>query len=706
MKRSELRFVIGEAAVQVFSLQYPDLSGSIGFNQFIMLNNPIFTLLAMHLPLLNDILILLSFSVFIVLALQRLRLPSIIGFLVTGAIIGPYGLSLVKAVEQVELLSEVGVILLLFVIGMELSLRQIADMKRTVLIGGGLQVGLTVAVAAAIYHALGDTHWNEAVFAGFLFSLSSTAIVLKMLQDRNELNMPHGRNALSVLIFQDIIVVPMMLFTPIMAGDGGSVWSAAGGLVLKTALVLLVTLLSARYLVPRLFHAVAKTRSKELFLLVTFTLCFAVAALTSEAGLSLALGAFLAGLIISESEYSHQATSIILPFRELFTSFFFVSVGMLLDMEFFLTHLDDILLLLLAVVLIKSIIAGGAMALLGYPARTVMLTGMVLFQVGEFAFILSKTGIAHGLLTEATNQYFLSVSILSMVLTPFMVMGAEPLTRKLLGRLGQMGWHREVWTALDKKAAPPDALQGHLVIVGYGMNGKNLSRAARYSGIPYVVIELDAELVKKARSQKVPIVYGDATHAHILEGVQIHEARSVVIAISDPRSTANIVREVRDLAPSAYLIVRTRYVKEIPELKALGADEVIPEEFETSIEIFSKVLDNFLVPEHEVDQLIGRIRSDNYELFQSEKVHVRRVTGPQANPNIGCVRLGGGGCRWCGRSLNTIPFNEKYGVRILGISRGDAMIEKPDPAEVLRPGDVLFLSGRQADIEKVRELAQ
>jgi CPA2 family monovalent cation:H+ antiporter-2 len=204
----------------------------------------------------------------------------------------------------------------------------------------------------------------------------------------------------------------------------------------------------------------------------------------------------------------------------------------------------------------------------------------------------------------------------------------------------------------------------------------------------------------------VPIVYGDATHVHILESVQIQEARSVVIAISDPRSTASIVREVRDLAPSAYLIVRTRYVKEIPELKALGADEVIPEEFETSIEIFAKVLDNFLVPDHEVDQLIGRIRSDNYELFQSEKVRVRRVAGQQANPNIGCVRLGGGGCRWCGRSLSTIPFNEKYGVRILGISRGDAMIEKPDPAEVLRPGDILFLSGRQADIEKVRELAQ
>jgi CPA2 family monovalent cation:H+ antiporter-2 len=665
-----------------------------------------FILLAMQLPLLQDILVLLAFSVFIVLALQRLRLPSVIGFLVTGAIIGPYGLSLVTAVEQVEFLSEIGVILLLFVIGMELSLKQIADMKRTVLLGGGLQVGLTALVAALVYHYLQESHWNEAVFAGFLFSLSSTAIVLKMLQDRNDLGSPHGKNALSILIFQDIIVVPMMLFTPIMAGEGGSVWEAAGSLVMKTAGVLLVTLLGARYVVPWLFHAVAKTRSKELFLLVTFTLCFAVAFLTSEAGLSLALGAFLAGLIISESDYSHQATSIILPFRELFTSFFFVSVGMLLDLEFFLAHIDSIFLLLLAVMIIKIILAGMAVALLGYPARTVILTGLVLFQVGEFAFILSKTGIAYNLLSEQTNQYFLSVSILSMVITPFMIMGSGALTRRLLGQLGRWGWHREVWTEVHKEGAPADELRGHLVIVGYGMNGKNLSRAARYSGIPYVVIELDAELVKKAKGQKVPIVYGDASHAHILEGVRIKEARSVVIAISDPKSTAGIVREVRDLAPSAFLIVRTRYVKEISELKALGADDVIPEEFETSIEIFSKVLDNFLVPDYEVDQLIGRIRSDNYELFQSEKVRMQKAAGGQTGQHIASIRLGGGGCRWCGRSLSTIPFNEKYGVRILALSRGEDMMEKPDPAEVLRPGDILFLTGRKADVEKVRKLAQ
>jgi len=268
------------------------------------------------MPLLQDILILLGFSVAIVFVLQRLKLPSIIGFLLTGVVIGPYGLSLIKAVEQVEILSEVGVILLLFVIGMELFIKQLVSIKKTVFIGGFLQVGLTVGVAALVYTLLGNS-WNESVFVGFLFSLSSTAIVLKTLQDRQEISAPHARNALAILIFQDIIVVPMMLVTPMIAGESSNVVTDILLLLVKSAFVVVLTYISARYVVPRLMHAVAKTNSKELFLLVTITLCFAIAFLTAEIGLSLALGAFIAGLIISESEYSHQATSIILPFREL-----------------------------------------------------------------------------------------------------------------------------------------------------------------------------------------------------------------------------------------------------------------------------------------------------------------------------------------------------------------------------------------------------
>jgi CPA2 family monovalent cation:H+ antiporter-2 len=306
----------------------------------------------MHLPLLQDILILLGFSVIVVFILQRFHLPSILGFIITGIIIGPYGLSLINAVDEVEIISEIGVILLLFVIGMELSLKQLASMRKTVFIGGLLQVGLSVIVATLIYKFLGFA-WNEAVFVGFLFSLSSTAIVLKILQDRNEISAPHGRNALGILIFQDIIVVPMLLVTPIMAGQSDDIGMAVLTLLIKSGLVIVITYISARYLVPRLMHLIARTQNKELFLLTTIAICIAITFLTSEAGLSLALGAFLAGLIISESEYSHQATGTILPFRELFTSIFFISIGMLLDLQFFMENALVVLPLVIAVFILK-----------------------------------------------------------------------------------------------------------------------------------------------------------------------------------------------------------------------------------------------------------------------------------------------------------------------------------------------------------------
>ncbi len=385
----------------------------------------------MHLPLLQDILILLGFSVIVVFILQRFHLPSILGFIITGIIIGPYGLSLINAVDEVEIISEIGVILLLFVIGMELSLKQLVSMRKTVFIGGLLQVGLSVIVATLIYKFLGFA-WNEAVFVGFLFSLSSTAIVLKILQDRNEISAPHGRNALGILIFQDIIVVPMLLVTPIMAGQSDDIGMAVLTLLIKSGLVIVITYISARYLVPRLMHLIARTQNKELFLLTTIAICIAITFLTSEAGLSLALGAFLAGLIISESEYSHQATGTILPFRELFTSIFFISIGMLLDLQFFIKNALVVLPLVLAVFILKGTIASLATAILKYPPRTVLLTGLALFQIGEFAFILSKVGIESGLLSVEMNQYFLSVSIVTMLFTPFVIQYSEKISALLI----------------------------------------------------------------------------------------------------------------------------------------------------------------------------------------------------------------------------------------------------------------------------------
>ncbi|UZH55069.1 cation:proton antiporter [Salinimicrobium tongyeongense] len=652
----------------------------------------------MHFPLLQDIVVLLGFSVVVVLLLQRLKLPSVLGFLVTGIIIGPFGFGLIENPEQIEILSEIGVILLMFVIGMELSIKQLASMKRTVFFGGFLQVGLSIVVTALIFFGL-KFSWNEAVFMGFLFSLSSTAIVLKILYDRNEITAPHGRMALGILIFQDLIVVPMMLITPIMAGNSGNLYNEVLLLILKSALVLALTYIGAKYLVPRALYLIAQTKSKELFLLATITLCFTVAFITASAGLSLAFGAFLAGLIISESDFSHQATSTILPFRELFISFFFISIGMLLDLDFFMKNAAVILLMVVVVFLLKGGVVSLTAAILKYPVRTVVLTGMALFQVGEFAFILSRIGIESGLLSAEMNQYFLSVSVFTMLLTPFVFLFSGKTTNFILKTFapasGAYKTGRDL--SLSKQDAPGP--EDHLLIIGYGINGANLAKAAKYADIPYMILELNPQIVKHQKARGEPIIYGDAVQEHMLEAVHVNKARIVVIAISDPRATKAIVSNIRHISPSVHIVVRTRYVKEIETLLALGADEVIPEEFETSIEIFSRVLTNFLVPLDELENLIDSVRADNYQVFQSHKRLQTFKSSTIPDFKISCVRVMAESGAVVGKTIEEVDVRKNYGVNILAVSRKGQMIKTVFPNVKLLREDLVFVSGDQEHID-------
>lgn len=657
----------------------------------------------MHLPLLQDLLILMGFSIVIVFLLNRIKIPSILGFLLTGVLIGPHSLSLIEAVEQVETLSEIGVILLMFVIGLEISIKQLMSIRKTVFIGGALQVGLTIILASSIYYGLGYPI-KESVFIGFLFSLSSTAIVLKVFQDRNELSTPHGKNALAILIFQDLIVVPMMLLAPIMAGVSENITYSIFSLVVKTIIVIAITIVSARYLVPKLMHVIAKTASKELFLLTTFTICFAVAFLTSEAGLSLALGAFLAGLIISESEYSHQATSTILPFRELFTSLFFISVGMLLNLTFFINNVSIILLLVLAVFVGKSMITAFSVAVLKYPPRTVIITGLSLFQVGEFAFILSKVGIQYKLLSEETNQIFLSVSILSMLATPFIIILSEKIAFGVL-KINILENILKTRKEQINDNENDETLENHLVIIGFGINGSNLVKAAQYMQIPYVVIELNPETVKEQKEKKIPIIFGDATQDHILESVNLTQARALVIAISDPKATKTIMSKVRQISQSLYTIVRTRYVKEIEELHALGADEVIPEEFETSIEIFTRVLHNFLIPQNKIEDFTQSLRLDDYRFFQKKSSLPKTFALPEIPDfNIISLYVNTDSGLILKKTIGDLDIRNKYDVNILSIKRRDEFINIVRPSEIICKGDILFIQGKQDKIEKFSKL--
>lgn len=655
----------------------------------------------MHLPLLQDLVILLAFSLFIVFILNKAKIPSILGFLLTGVIIGPHALSLIKAVEEVEVIAEIGVILLLFVIGLELSIKQLISIRKTVFLGGSIQVGVTIIIASAVYYFMGNS-FNEALFIGFLFSLSSTAIVLKVFQERNELGTPYGKNALALLIFQDLIVVPMMLLTPILAGVSEDITASVLSLIIKTIIVILITIVSARFLVPKLMHAVAKTGSKELFLFTTFTICFAVAFLTSEAGLSLALGAFLAGLIISESEYSHQATSTILPFGELFTSLFFISVGMLLDLSFFIQNMGIIALLVFVVFVVKSLVTAFAVAVLKYPTRTIIITGVSLFQVGEFSFILSKVGIQYNIISVETNQLFLAVSIVTMLLTPFVILISEKIA---FGVLKIKVLNRFITPEPEEIINPLTDIENHLVIIGCGLNGTNLVKAATHINIPFLLVEQDQTIVNENFNYDVPTIYGDATENKILEALYLNKARALVIAIADVEQTRTLLRKVRTISQSVHIIVRTRYVKEIEELHALGADEVIPEEFETSIEIFNRVMNNFLIPLKQQTAIVKTLRTEDYRFFQPNAVLSEPLQLPDIpNFNISSLKVNCDSGKILKKSIADLDIRKTFGINILSIKRGKNIINVVGPNEILKQGDILFVQGKQDHIEVFSKL--
>jgi len=660
----------------------------------------------MEIPILSDIVIILSLSVVVIFLFQKLRLPTILGFLITGIIAGPNGLRLIYAVHEIEIMAEIGVILLLFIIGMEFSLKTMASIQRIVLIGGFIQVGGTIGLTFLAAYSWGMP-WNEALFMGFLVSLSSTAIVLTLLQERGAVNAAHGKIALAVLIFQDIIVVPMMLFAPLMTGEAENVGMTLLTLLLKAALVVALVLFSARYLAPRLLEIIARTHSQELFMLSVITICFAVAWGTSSIGLSLALGAFMAGLVISESEYSYQATALVLPFREIFTSFFFVSIGMLLDMRFFIANIGMILLLTLAVMLGKLLIAGTAALVLRYPLRTALLTGFALLQIGEFAFILSERGLEYNLIGEEAYQYFLAISILSMALTPFAIKYAPGIADWILRRPmpDRLRHFNQLSSHADEE--PDEAeLEDHVIIIGYGLTGRNVAQAAQQAHIPYVVVELDPELVEAARAAGHPATYGDAMSSFVLHHVHVYSARVAVISVTDPDEARRIILQIRTICQTVYVIVRTRMVSQVSEFYRIGANEVIPEEFEVSIEIFTRLLNRYLVSQDEVESFAREIRAGAYDMLRPQQrepdTQGRLLNIPDVN--LTCLKALHSENEVIGKTLAESGLREKYDVNLIAIMRGDRFITGIRPATRIEQNDVLYLIGEPEAIDRFNDL--
>ena len=566
------------------------------------------------MSVLKDIVIIFALSSLVNYLFTRIKVPTIIGYLLTGVIVGPKLLGIIKAPQEIELMAEIGVVLLLFMIGMEFSLNHLFKIRRRVFLGGFLQLSLTTLVATLLIHSY-DLNWKAAIFIGFLTALSSTAVVLKILQDRSEITSNYGRTVLGILIFQDIVLVPLMLFTPFLGGGEIDYGGQLALLAVKSVFIIGFLYVGNRWLMPRLLHQIALTRNRELFMMIVLLICLAVALMTYQMGMPLAFGAFLAGLMISESEYSHDAFGNLITFRDTFTSFFFVSIGMLMDLSFVALHPGMVIGAVLLVVILKFVVGSLTAFLLGHTFRGTILVGIALSQVGEFSFILAKLGKDFSILDDYYYQLFLAVAIITMSISPFLIMLGWRIANLLL-KLPFPNWIIEGLFPLKQVEIPP--LQNHLVLIGKDSRAHNLSRMARFHNLPYVSIIFDPEIARQRQEKGETVVYGDAFNLPILEKAKVANAHVVVISIGKLEILKIIISKVRLLNKHASIVVRTRHIEDIEALYKIGATQVIPEEFETAIDLFEIVMGDFMLPRSEIDLAIDKIRSDHYGIFMED----------------------------------------------------------------------------------------
>lgn len=556
-------------------------------------------------------LLLVGLAIPVVALAHRLNLPPLLGFFIAGMVVGPHGFALIDGPEEIETLSELGVALLLFAVGLELSLSHVRRWARSVFVGGGIQVGGTLALVAALALALGIAP-NQALFYGALVAMSSTAIVTKAYTDRGEIDTPHGRSVISILLFQDLCILPMMLLVPLLADLAGPatdtvVVELARGLGIMTLLVV-----GGRYLVKWTLDRVVVFRDRELFTLCVGFFGIGAALVTSTAGFSLAIGAFVAGLIISESEYGLQALSDVLPFRALFSGIFFTSIGMLLDIPAVASQIGPLAALALLLFVFKVAMVVGTVRMMGGMFGTAVISGLSLAQIGEFSFLLAAVGLPLGLFRDGDYQIFLSLAVLSMVATPFLIHAARPLSERLATALGTpvRGEHEA-----DAKVAQT---RDHTIIVGYGLAGRYLARVLRAAAIPCLVIEQNAELVEKARADGIPVVFGDGTRHTALDHCRLRHARVIVFAISSPTEERRGVALAREINPAVRIVVRTRYIRALDELFELGASDVVVEEFEASLELFALALTSYEVPINRIWREVESVRSEHYGLLRGK----------------------------------------------------------------------------------------
>lgn len=649
----------------------------------------------MNVPLLKELVIVLGASVLITYVFNKLKLPTVIGFLLTGMLLGPSALKVVGDAREIWALAEIGVVMLLFTVGLEFTPETVRRIRKIFLLGGSVQVLLTIGLVFGGLMLLGRPP-AEALMFGLLLSHTSTTVLLKVAGDRGEVNAPPVRTALGISLFQDIGFVPMAALVPVLARAGGSTLGRTAGGLAVSFVVLAAVFFVARIIISEVFFKIVGTRLRELFLLMSLFICLGMSLLSSALGLSLALGAFLAGIVIAESPYSHQVVSDILPFKDVFSSLLFVSIGLLFNARDAWAARNIIVFLIPVAVVLKLVTGYWAGRALRLPPRTSFLTGIGLVPLGEFSFALAGIARTAGLLAEAPFQAFMTTSILTILITPLLLERGD----RWADGLGRRFKWREARTPKGGPAAP---LEGHVVVAGFGLNGRNLAKVLKEAGIPYVVLELNPETVRSSQAEGEPVIFGDVASRTVLREAGVGRARVMVVAISDPKATRRAVRAARDMAADLYIIARARFAADVDEIAALGADVVIPEEFETSIEIFARVLDRFHIPRNIIDAQVKVVRGECYGMLRGTCDAVRpaaeRIADLLTAGTTETYYLGHGA--WpAGQTLAALDLRGRTGATVIAVVRDDRSFASPGADFELREQDTLVLVANHRDMDR------
>ena len=652
----------------------------------------------MSTAILSQVLIIFLLAVLVNIVCSRFKVPVTVGFLLTGVLAGPSLLGLVGDMEVISSAADLGVAMLMFTIGMELSGEVLDRLKRPVFLGGSLQIGLILCVAAVVGLLRG--HLAQGIFWGCLIALSSSAIVLHIFQQKGITATPVGRLSLAILVFQDILVAPMMLLVPLLAGTIHLTFVSAGIAIAKVLVFGAALYAFARWILDRLMTAVVKTRSSELLLLTILCLCLGFATITSALGMSFSLGAFLAGLMLARSRYSMSVVADILPYRDVFLSIFFISVGMMLDVGFTIRNILLILAFVPLYIIGKSMLTMPAVLVQGYPLQTAIRTSLCLAQTGEFSFVLVSAGVASGLMGNEAHQFFLAVSIITMMLTPALISCAPATARKICSLVQKKG--REL--PAEEEQHKDDGLRDHCIIIGFGFTGQQLVKAAKHYKLAYTILEMNPETVKRY-SDKEPIAYGDAVQPSILQSLGIANARVIAIAISDPMAVRGIVANAHKLNPDLTIIARTRFVGEIRHLYALGASKIIAEEFEAGVEMFSQVLAAYLVPVQDIDKMAAKLRQEESMSVRHANVGAGMQSLDAKLPDMGvcAVRLEEGS-PFVNHTLLEGNIRKTLGLTIVAVSRNNELIQAPDASFMLLSDDIVYVFTTKDKIYTAKQL--